>query len=71
MLYSHTISVSNRMEFGAQRHWVWCTKALGMAYKSMEIEIQPQQVRNGMGQIKKIKKIAGSVQDFTTYHVLV
>lgn len=42
MLQNHTFSISNSIEFGTQSHWVWPLKSLGLASKSMEIEIQPQ-----------------------------
>lgn|GEM_PF-3458388 len=41
-LRNHKISVSHSIEFGIQSHWVWQLKALSLAAKSMEIEIQPQ-----------------------------
>lgn len=42
MLQNHTFSNSNSIDFGIQSHWVWQLKALGLAPKSIEIEIQPQ-----------------------------
>lgn len=42
MLQNHTFSVSNSIDFGIQSHWVWPLKSLGLASKSIEIEIQPQ-----------------------------
>lgn len=41
-LRNQKISVSNSIDFGIQSHWVWPLKALSLAAKSMEIEIQPQ-----------------------------
>lgn len=42
MLQNNTFSNSNSIEFGRKSHWVWPLKALSLAAKSMEIEIQPQ-----------------------------
>lgn len=42
VLHNRTASISNSIEFGIQSHWVWQLKALSLAAKSMEIEIQPQ-----------------------------
>ncbi len=42
VLQNRAVSVSNSIDFGIQSHWVWPLKSLGLASKSMEIEIQPQ-----------------------------
>lgn len=42
VLQNRTVSISNSIDFSIQSHWVWPLKALSLAAKSMEIEIQPQ-----------------------------